>query len=105
MFASVATAARYENTACDEGLYYHCIAPSVMIGRTIYPINGIENTHYKSIIYYCMYLSDNQFAASHRSHKSHEERIATLAFAIRLNTLGEADKLLAFCDVASVSSV
>ena len=30
--------------------------------------------------------------SSHRSHKSHRERIVTLAFAIRLKTLGNADK-------------
>ena len=34
--------------------------------------------------------------------QSHKERIITLAFAIRLKTLGEVDKLRAFCDAASV---
>ena len=39
------------------------------------------------------------------SHRSHRERIVTLAFAIRLKTLGEVDKLRAFCDAASVRFV
>ena len=43
--------------------------------------------------------------ASRRSHESHKERIITLAFAIRLKTLGEADKLRALCDAASVRFV
>ena len=62
-------------------------------------------THYKPITYCYYFLSDNQFVASHRSHESHKERIVTLAFAIRLKTLGEADKLRALCDAASVRFV
>ena len=63
---------------------------------------GSGKTHYKPITYCYYFLSDNQFVASHRSHESHKERIVTLAFAIQLKTLGEADKLRALCDAASV---
>ena len=66
---------------------------------------GSGKTHYKPITYCYYFLSDNQFVASHRSHESHRERIVTLAFAIRLQTLGKADKLRALCDAASVRFV
>ena len=68
-----------------------------------FPFAG--KTHYNPITYCYYFLSDNQFVASHRSHKSHKERIVTLAFAIRLQTLGKADKLRALCDAASVRFV
>ncbi|MBQ3238997.1 MAG: hypothetical protein II976_05045, partial [Alistipes sp.] len=38
------------------------------------------------------YSQNIYLLSSHRSHKSHRERIVTLAFAIRLKTLGNADK-------------
>ena len=81
------------------------LLPSMMIYRAFVPILWSGKTHYKSIIYRSCFFSDNQFIVSHRSHESHKERIITLAFAIRLKTLGEVDKLRAFCDAASVRFV
>ena len=41
---------------------------------------------------YIRYSQKINLLISHRSHESHKERIVTLAFAIRLQTLGKADK-------------
>ena len=83
---------------CQKAL----IQPTGRIANVLYKAG---KTHYKPITYCYYFLSDNQFVASHRSHKSHKERIVTLAFAIRLQTLGKADKLRALCDAASVRFV
>ena len=56
-----------------------------------YPFYRPGKTHYDSIRYFHLFLSDNQPFVSHRFHESHEERIAALAFASRLQTLGKAD--------------
>ena len=46
----------------------------------------------KIYINFASYSQNIYLLFSHRSHKSHRERIVTLAFAIRLKTLGNADK-------------
>ena len=56
--------------------------PRATQGRRIRKIY-INSSYYSQNIY---------LLSSHRSHKSHRERIVTLAFAIRLKTLGNADK-------------
>ena len=49
-------------------------------------------THQKNLYKFASYSQNIYLLSSHRSHKSHRERIVTLAFAIRLKTLGNADK-------------
>ena len=48
------------------------------------PEDESGETHYKPITYCYYFLSDNQFVASHRSHKSHKERIVDFAFGLVL---------------------
>ena len=48
----------------------------------------IRNIHENCFLYY----QRINLLASHRSRESHKERIVTLAFAIRQQTLGKADK-------------
>ena len=68
---------------------------------TMDKISAIQGRRIRKIyINFASYSQNIYLLSSHRSHESHKERIITLAFAIRLKTLGEVDKLRAFCDAA-----